>query len=153
MWFPARQKRLEKVKTHPVRGMWIKILYIQKKNQDNIGQHKLVFQFQQIWTGIRMVDFWMTMLRQISTTLLLLVLIVLKDFHPHPRPPSNWSSCKKAGLVQSVHTVISVSYELLSALLGVPCTPERWPVWEMIRPMGQKAVPCLGRSVWNPPQQ
>jgi len=32
MWFPARQRRLEKVKTHPVRGMGIQNFVYTKEN-------------------------------------------------------------------------------------------------------------------------
>ena len=149
MWFPARQRRLEKVKTHPVKGMGIQnfVYTTEKSRQHWMTNFSIPVPADLDWNHN---DWFLN--EHIEANHRNFAAASISGFESF-FPPSHRSSYKKAGLVQSIHMVISVSYELLPALLGAPCTPERWPVWEKIRPTAQKAVPYLGRSIWSPPRQ
>lgn len=110
MWFPARQKRLGKVKTHPVRGMGIQNFVYTKEKSRQHGTTKISIPVpadldwnQNDWFLNEHIEANQHNFTNGS----------ISGFEKF-LSPSNQSSCKKAGLVQRIRTVITVSQELLS---------------------------------------
>lgn len=64
--------------------MWeYKILYVERKNQENIEQQGLLFQPQQIWTGTGMTDFWMSNTEANQHSFATASISVFEIFLPH----------------------------------------------------------------------